>query len=86
VNIDDPQEAAMTDLATAPSIQPEIDLELLIEARRQISATSINATINEALRRLVEEERNKRRAAREKLQQMHDEGLFDYSRLEASKG
>jgi macrodomain Ter protein organizer (MatP/YcbG family) len=58
------------------AIQLEIDLELLVEARRQISASSINATINEALRRLVEEERNKRRAAREQLQQMRDEGKF----------
>jgi Arc/MetJ family transcription regulator len=85
VNIGDSQEAAMTDLATAPILEPEIDQELLAEVQRQISATSLNGAINEALRRLVEQERAKRRAALEKLQQMHDEGLFDYSRLDRSK-
>jgi Arc/MetJ family transcription regulator len=69
----------MTDLATSPITEPDIDGELLAEAQRQISAPSLNAAINEALRRLVEEERAKRRAAMERLHQMHEEGLFDYS-------
>jgi len=75
----------MTDLATRPETETEeeIDGELLAEAQRQISAPSLNAAINEALRRLVDQEREKRRAALERLQRMHDEGLFDYNRLEA---
>ena len=62
----------------------EIDEELLSEAQRQISA-SPNAAINEALRRLVMEERAKRRAALERSQQMVDEGLLDFSQLEAAE-
>ncbi|MEU8608973.1 type II toxin-antitoxin system VapB family antitoxin [Actinoplanes sp. NPDC048791] len=81
----DPQEGALTDLATSPITEEEIDAELLAEAQRQISAPSLNAAINEALRRLVEEERGKRRAAMERLQRMHDEGLFDYSQLDAAE-
>ena len=83
--MNDPQEAAMTDLATSPVTETEIDSELLAEAQRQISAPSLNAAINEALRRMVEEERGKRRAALERLQRMHDEGLFDYSRLDVAE-
>ncbi|MEU8236577.1 type II toxin-antitoxin system VapB family antitoxin [Actinoplanes sp. NPDC048967] len=81
----DPQEGALTDLATSPITEEEIDAELLAEAQRQISAPSLNAAINEALRRLVLEERGKRRAAMERLQRMHDEGLFDYSQLDAAE-
>jgi len=73
----------MTDLATKPVSEPELDQDLLNEARRQLSA-SPNATINEALRRLVEEERNKRREALDASQRMADEGLLDFSRIEAA--
>jgi Arc/MetJ family transcription regulator len=83
LEVTDPQEGALTDLATSPITEEEIDAELLFEAQRHLSAPSRNATINEALHRLVEEERGKRRAALERLQRMHDEGLFDYSRLDA---
>jgi len=51
-----------------------IDAELLAEALRQISATSPDAAIEEALRRLVETEREKRRAALDALRQMVDDG------------
>ena len=85
----DPQEAALTDLATGPTTataaEPEIDGALLAEAQRQISAPSLNAAINEALRRLVEEERAKRRAALAKLQEMYDEGVFDFSQFDADE-
>jgi Arc/MetJ family transcription regulator len=75
----------MTDLATSPSTDVEIDGDLLEEAQRQISAPSSNAAINEALRRLVEEEREKRRAARAELERMYDEGAFDFSQLDAAE-
>ncbi len=81
----DPQEGALTDLATSPITEPEIDSDLLAEAQRHLSAQFANAAINEALHRLVEEERGKRRAALERLQRMHDEGLFDYSQLDAAE-
>jgi Arc/MetJ-type ribon-helix-helix transcriptional regulator len=80
----DPREAQMTDLATDPIIEPAVDADLLAEARRQIQATSANEAINEGLRLLVERERAKRRAARARLEQMHDEGVFDYSQLDAA--
>jgi Arc/MetJ family transcription regulator len=74
----------MTDLATDPTTEVPIDAELLAEAQRHFADASPNATINEALRRLVEDERAKRRAALARLQEMHDEGLFDYSHLDAA--
>ncbi|WP_430780158.1 type II toxin-antitoxin system VapB family antitoxin [Actinoplanes sp. G11-F43] len=73
-----------TDVETAET-PPPIDPELLEEAQRQIQAASPNEAINEALRRLVLEERNKRRAAMEYLWKMHDEGRFDYSHFEAAR-
>jgi Arc/MetJ family transcription regulator len=83
--VTDPKELPVTDLATSPDTDVEIDSELLDEAQRQLFPSSPHATINEALRRLVEEEREKRRAALEELQQMHDEGHFDYSQLDAAE-
>lgn len=65
-------------------IGAKLDSELLEEAQRHLSLPSRNAALNEALRGLVEEERGKRRAALEELQQMHDEGRFDYSQLDAA--
>ncbi|MCO8276932.1 type II toxin-antitoxin system CcdA family antitoxin [Actinoplanes sp. TRM 88003] len=58
------------------TVSVTVDGELLLEAQRQISAESISAAVNEALRRLVEEERAKRRAAQERLRQMHEDGVF----------
>jgi Arc/MetJ family transcription regulator len=80
--VDESREDALTDLATKPATDPEVDQDLLDEAQRQISAASPNAAINEALRRLVEQERAKRRRALEGLRQLHDEGAFDYGRLD----
>lgn len=54
--------------------QPPIDLELLEEAQWQLQAASPNEAINEILRRFVEDERGRRRAARERLQQMIADG------------
>lgn len=75
----------MIDTQIKPGSEPDVDEGLLVEAQRQIAASSRNAAINEALRRLVEEERAKRRAARERLQQMDEEGLLDYSQLDAAE-
>lgn len=74
----------MTDIATKQDSEPEIDEELLVEAQRQISAPFRNSAINEALRRLVEEERGKRREAMEQLRRLNDEGAFDYDALDAA--
>ena len=73
----------MTDLATDPITDVEVDAELLEEAQRQISASSPNRAINEALRRLVEQERQKRQDARARLREMYKAGELDFSQLEA---
>jgi len=73
----------MTDLATNSETEVEVDPELLEEAQRQISATSPNAAINEALRRLVETERAKRRAAGDALHRMVMNGDLDFRALDS---
>jgi Arc/MetJ family transcription regulator len=80
----------MTDLATKPDAAPrseirvelKLDAELLLEAQRQIGANSPDAAVNEALRRLVDEERAKRDAARASLRQMYDDGALDFHPVE----
>lgn len=62
--------------------EPEIDEELLIEAQRQLGLVSRNEAINAGLRRVVEQERARRRRALEELQRMSDEGVFDYAALD----
>lgn len=73
----------MTDVVTHSETAVEIDPELLEEAQRQISATSPSAAINEALRRLVETERAKRRAAGERLHRMVKDGELDFRALDS---
>jgi Arc/MetJ family transcription regulator len=63
-------------------VELTLDAELLLEAQRQISAESADAAVNEALRRLVDEERAKRDAARARLQQMYDDGELDFHPLD----
>ena len=58
-----------------------VDEELLAEAGRGLGTTSRNAIINGALRDYVERKRDERRAAREELARLADEGAFDDSRL-----
>jgi Arc/MetJ family transcription regulator len=72
----------VTDLAT-PSrsqirVQADVDAELLLEAQRQIGAATPDLAIDEALRRLVDQERAKRDAARKRLQEMYAEGDLDF--------
>jgi len=73
----------MTDLATKPDTNVEIDTELLAEAQRQISAASPEATINEALLRLVETERAKRQAAGDALHRMVESGELTFRALDS---
>jgi hypothetical protein len=73
----------MTDLAVNPEIGAEIDHELLEEAQRQISAPSPNVAINEALRRLVEAERAKRRGAGEALHRMVENGELEFRSVDS---
>jgi Arc/MetJ family transcription regulator len=79
----DQPEVPMTDVVTNSETGVEIDPELLEEAQRQISATSPSVAINEALRRLVETERAKRRAAGEALHRMVKDGELDFRALDS---
>ncbi|GIM98210.1 type II toxin-antitoxin system VapB family antitoxin [Paractinoplanes toevensis] len=81
----DRQEPEMTDLATKPETDVEIDAELLEEAQRQISAPSPNAAINEALLRLVTTERARRGAAMEALRKLARDGHFNFDAADGDK-
>ena len=77
--MDASQEDPVTDLATtteATNIEVTVKLnaELLAEALRQVSASSAEEVIDEALWRLVDAERAKRRAALDALRKMVDDG------------
>jgi putative antitoxin of VapBC-like toxin-antitoxin system len=80
--VTDPPEAAMTDLATNPIIVLEIDEGLLTEAQNQLGGASPGEALNEGLRLLVEQRRARRLRALERTQQMADEGLLDFSKLD----
>ncbi|MET3430294.1 Arc/MetJ family transcription regulator [Actinoplanes tereljensis] len=69
----------MTDLATKPEADVEIDAELLAEAERQGSHRTPNRALNAALRVYVEIARAKRQAAGEALKKMADSGELDFS-------
>ena len=78
----------MTDLATNPATEPEIDAldidsELIEEACRQ-TGMSTNAVINHALRLMVNQERARRLRAYDKLQRMAAEGYFDFDALDGA--
>ena len=74
----------MTDVVARPEAEA-VDEKLLAEARRQLPTLSSSDLLNDGLRRIVEDEREKRRSARERLHKMHDDGLLDYSALEAAE-
>lgn len=73
----------MSETVTKSDSEPGIDEDLLIEAQRQLGASSPNAAINEALRNLVEHEREKRRHAREQIRKMVEDGELDFRPLES---
>jgi hypothetical protein len=73
----DQPEVAVTDVAIKPDAETtELDTDLLAEAQRQLSA-SPNATINQALQRAVDSERDRRGNAYDNLQRMAAEGGLD---------
>ena len=59
----------------------DIDEDLLAEAAIQLGTSTTNETVAEALRRAVEEGRQRRRRALRELQRMSDDGAFDWDRL-----
>jgi hypothetical protein len=81
----DPLKVPMTDLITKPDSETDsetIDADLLLEAQNHLGGASPNATLNEALRLLVETKRATRREALERLRKRSDEGLFNYDALD----
>lgn len=72
----------MTETTIKTTIEPDLDEGLLEEAQRQLGGTSRGEALNTALRRLVEQERARRRRALERTQHMADEGLLDFSKLD----
>ena len=61
----------------------DLDEELLAEASIALGTSTKKDTVNAALRRTVEQTRQRRREALRSLQQMTEEGAFDFSRLDA---
>jgi Arc/MetJ family transcription regulator len=72
----------MIDVSIRKDPEQEIDAELLAEAQRQLGLSSANEAINAGLRRVVDEERARRRAALQELRRMSDEGVFNYDALD----
>jgi len=59
----------------------DVDEELLAEAATAFGTTTKRDTVHEALRRSVEEARERRRAALQSLQQLVAEGGFNFDVL-----
>jgi Arc/MetJ family transcription regulator len=72
----------VTETVIRADAEPDIDEELLAEAQRQLGLSSRNETLNAGLRRVVEQERARRREALAELRRMSKEGLFNYGALE----
>ncbi|MGI5182077.1 hypothetical protein ACQEVZ_37875 [Dactylosporangium sp. CA-152071] len=72
----------MTEIAVNKLSDPGIDQDLLAEAQRHLGGASEVDAMNAALLQYVEGWRERRRSALKRLQQMSDEGLFDYSALD----
>lgn len=72
----------MSDLATKPDTEDEIDPALLDEARRQLGGVSSSAALNAALQHLVDQERDRRGLAYDNVQRMAAEGLLDLDAIE----
>jgi len=59
----------------------DIDEELLAEASIALGTSTKKDTVTESLRRTVDQSRERRRQARESLERMTAEGVFDFDRL-----
>ncbi|GGM60354.1 type II toxin-antitoxin system VapB family antitoxin [Dactylosporangium sucinum] len=79
-----PAETSADTTAETPDEQdePPIDEELLAEAGRGLGTTSRNEIINGALREYVERKRTQRSEALERVQELADEGAFDFDRID----
>ena len=74
----------MTEIAVTKLSGSGLDEELLAEAQRHLGGASEIEAMNAALLQFVEQWRARRLRGLEKLQQMADEGAFDFDALEAA--
>jgi Arc/MetJ family transcription regulator len=59
----------------------DVDDDLLAEATTALGTSTKKDTVNEALRRVVEDTRSRRRQGLAALRRIADEGGFDFDRL-----
>ena len=64
-----------------PKTLIDVDEELSAEAATALGTTTEKATVNEALRQVVDNGRERRRRALEDMQRLVDEGGPDFDRL-----
>jgi len=74
----------MTEVVVRKGSEPGIDEELLAEAQRHLGGASEVEAINAALLEYVEQWRARRLQGLERLQQMADEGAFNFDAVEAA--
>jgi len=74
----------MTDVVTKPDadVEPELDRVLLEEARQQTGAKWPNDVLNEGLRLLVGQARERRRRAYDRVQRMVAEEGLDFAAID----
>ena len=65
-----------------PKTLIDVDEDLLTEATTALGTTTKKDTVNEALRKVVDESRARRAQALENLQRIGDEGGFNFDLLD----
>ncbi|WP_432975662.1 type II toxin-antitoxin system VapB family antitoxin [Dactylosporangium sp. CA-233914] len=74
----------MTEIAVRKGSGSGVDEELLAEAQRHLGGASETEAINAALLEYVDQWRVRRLRGLERLQQMAEEGAFNFDALEAA--
>jgi|SRR5687767_12874085 hypothetical protein len=72
----------MTETVATPATETQIDQESLEEAQRQLGGVTRNEAINEGLRLVGEQRRERRARALERLQAKAEEGTLDFAAIE----
>ncbi|WP_432837015.1 hypothetical protein [Dactylosporangium sp. CA-092794] len=74
----------MTETVAQLATEPQIDQELLAEARDQLNGVTSNEALNEGLRMLVRHKRQERREALRERRRMSREGACNYAALDGA--
>jgi hypothetical protein len=72
----------MTETVATPAAETQIDQDSLEEAQRQLGGVTQNEAINEGLRLVGEQHRERRARALERLQAKAEEGALDFAAIE----